>query len=290
MRFAFIEAEKACRMVTLMCRLLASLAGRVLCLAPAADGGADPPGSDLGGCGRLDIRRAPRPLRQPAGADGTARSGRRSGRKWIARLMRAQGLRARPRRRYRATTDSRHGLLIRPNLLARRFAAAQPNSAWVTDMTYPWTAQGWLCLAVINDLFSHQIVGWSMSERIDRKLALDALRMAPVRRRPAPGLVHHSDRASQYAGRDYQQLLTQHGIRASMSRRGDCWNNAVAESFFASLKIELVCQIQSRTRTQARTAIFEYLELFYNRRRRHSSLGYVSPVEFERRTPQRSSA
>jgi len=122
-----------------------------------------------------------------------------------------------------------------------------------------------------------------MSERIDRKLALDALRMALAQRRPQPGLIHHSDRGSQYASGDYQQLLAQHGLRGSMSRRGDCWDNAVAESFFASLKLELVYQVQWRTRAEVRTAIFEYLELFYNRRRRHSSLGYLSPVEFERR-------
>jgi transposase InsO family protein len=209
--------------------------------------------------------------------------GQRSGRKRIARLMRLQGLRARPKRRYRTTTDSRHGLPVCPNLLARRFAVAQPNTAWVTDMTYLWTAQGWLYLAVIIDLFSRRIVGWSMSERIDRKLALDALRMALAQRRPQPGLIHHSDRGSQYASGDYQQLLAQHGLRGSMSRRGDCWDNAVAESFFASLKLELVYQVQWRTRAEVRTAIFEYLELFYNRRRRHSSLGYLSPVEFERR-------
>jgi transposase InsO family protein len=289
-RFAFIEAEKACFPVTLMCRVLAvSRAGfyawrrrppaartrqdQTLAVAVASIYAENH--------GRYGSPRVQMELRA---------RGQRSGRKRIARLMRAQGLRARPRRRYRTTTDSRHGLPVCPNLLARRFAAAQPNTAWVTDMTYLWTAQGWLYLAVIIDLFSRRIVGWSMSERIDRKLALDALRMALVQRRPAPGLVHHSDRGSQYASRDYQQLLAQHGIRGSMSRRGDCWDNAVAESFFASLKIELVYQIQWRTRAQARTAIFEYLELFYNRRRRHSSLGYLSPLEFERRNPQRLAA
>ena len=154
-------------------------------------------------------------------------------RKRIARLMRIQGLRARPRRRYRTTTDSRHGLPVCPNLLARRFAVGQPNTVWVTDMTYIWTLQGWLYLAVIIDLFSRRVVGWSMSERIDRKLALDALRMALAQRRPPRGLIHHSDRGSQYASGDYQELLAQHGLRGSMSRRGDCWDNAVAESFFA---------------------------------------------------------
>lgn len=217
MRFAFIEAEKACFPVTLMCRVLAvSRAGfyawrrrppaartrqdQTLAVAVASIYAENH--------GRYGSPRVQMELRA---------RGQRSGRKRIARLMRAQGLRARPRRRYRTTTDSRHGLPVCPNLLARRFAAAQPNTAWVTDMTYLWTAQGWLYLAVIIDLFSRRIVGWSMSERIDRKLALDALRMALVQRRPAPGLVHHSDRGSQYASRDYQQLLAQHGIRGSMS-------------------------------------------------------------------------
>ncbi len=283
MRFAFIETEKACFPVTLMCRMLAvSRAGfyawrrrpaaartredQVLAVAVAAIYAEHH--------GRYGSPRVRMELRD---------RGQRSGRKRIARLMRLQGLRARPKRRYRTTTDSRHGLPVCPNLLARRFAVAQPNTAWVTDMTYLWTAQGWLYLAVIIDLFSRRIVGWSMSERIDRKLALDALRMALAQRRPQPGLIHHSDRGSQYASGDYQQLLAQHGLRGSMSRRGDCWDNAVAESFFASLKLELVYQVQWRTRAEVRTAIFEYLELFYNRRRRHSSLGYLSPVEFERR-------
>jgi putative transposase len=282
-RFAFIETEKACFPITLMCRMLAvSRAGfyawrrrpmaartredQVLAVAVAAIYAEHH--------GRYGSPRVQMELRE---------RGQRSGRKRIARLMRVQGLRARPRRRYRTTTDSRHGLPVCPNLLARRFAVAQPDTAWVTDMTYLWTAQGWLYLAVIIDLFSRRVVGWSMSERIDRKLALDALRMALAQRRPQRGLIHHSDRGSQYASGDYQRLLAKHGLRASMSRRGDCWDNAVAESFFASLKLELVYQVQWRTRAEARTAVFEYLELFYNRRRRHSSLGYLSPFEFEQR-------
>ena len=157
-------------------------------------------------------------------------------------------------------------------------------------MTYIWTPQGWLYLAGIIDPFSRRVVGWSTSERIDRKLALDALRMALAQRRSQPGLIRHSDRGSQNAGGDYQQQFAKHGLRGSMSRRGDCWDNAVAESFFASLKIELVYQVQRRTLAEVRTAIFEYIELFCNRRRRHSSLGYLSPLEFERRKQQRLAA
>jgi len=281
-RFAFIAAEKACFPVALMCRILAvSRAGfyawrrRPAARRTRQDGTLAVAVAAIYAehHGRYGTPRVRMELRD---------RGQRTGRKRIARLMRAQGLRARPKRRYRTTTDSRHGLPVCPNLLARRFAVAKPNTAWVTDMTYLWTAQGWLYLAVIIDLFLRRVVGWSMSERIDRKLALDALRMALAQRRPQPGLIHHSDRGSQYASADYQRLLAQHGLRGSMSRRGDCWDNAVAESFFASLKLELVYQVQWRTRAEVRTAIFEYLELFYNRRRRHSSLGYLSPVEFER--------
>src|SRR5438105_3503015 len=184
----------------------------------------------------------------------------------LTRLMREQSLRARPKRRYRRTTDSRHGLPVSANLLARRFTAAAPNLAWVTDITYIWTLEGWLYLAVMLDLFSRRVVGFAMSERIDLQLALDALVMAIKQRQPAAGLLHHSDRGSQYASYQYRQVLDRHAMVGSMSRRADCWDNAVAESFFASLKVELVYPDQWRTRTEARSAIFEYIEGFSNRR------------------------
>ena len=157
-----------------------------------------------------------------------------------------------------------------------------PNRGWVTDITYVWTPEGWLYLAVILDLFSRRVVGWSLSVRLERGIALDALKMALQDRQPPQGLLHHSDRGSQYASHDYQQLLAVHGIQSSMSRKGNCWDNAVAESFFATLKVELVYQRQWSTRTQARSELFEYIELFYNRQRRHSALGYLCPTEFER--------
>jgi len=210
--------------------------------------------------------------------------GQRTGRKRGARLMRRAGLRARERRRFRRTTDSGHRMAVTDNLLARQFAVAQPDTSWATDITYLWTLEGWLYLAVILDLFSRRVVGWAISERLERGIALDALTMALRNRRPPHGLLHHSDRGSQYASHEYRQLLAANGMRSSMSRRGNCWDNAVAESFFATLKLELVYQTQWRTRADAHSAVFEYIELFYNRRRRHSALGYLSPEQFENRS------
>jgi len=197
--------------------------------------------------------------------------------------MRAAGLCARERRRLRATTDSAHVMAIKDNLLARRFAVPAPDCGWVTDITYLWTLEGWLYLAVILDLFSRRVVGWAVSERLERTVALDALQMALTDRQPPQGLLHHSDRGSQYASHEYQQRLAAHGVLSSMSRKGNCWDNAVAESFFATLKLELVYRSHWRTRAQARSEVFEYIELFYNRQRRHSALGYLCPNEFELR-------
>jgi putative transposase len=204
--------------------------------------------------------------------------------------MRVRGLAARRRRRFRVTTQSRHPFPIAPNVLARQFERAAPDQAWVTDITYIPTGEGWLYLAVILDLCSRFAVGWAMSERFTDDLTLDALGLALARRRPPQGLLHHSDRGSQYASGDYQRVLAQHGTICSMSRRGDCWDNAVAESFFATLKVELVHHAAWATRAAARTELFEYLELFYNRQRRHSALGYLSPRAFERRLDHEASA
>jgi putative transposase len=203
-------------------------------------------------------------------------------RKRVARLMEEQKLAARRRRRWVRTTDSNHRNPVAPNVLERDFSPSQPNSTWATDITYVWTGEGWWYLAVVLDLFSRRVVGWSMSEHIDTKLVLGALEMALEGRQPPKGLIHHSDRGSQYASAEYQQALASRGIQCSMSRKGNCWDNAVVESFFSSLKMELVYPTDFATRHQARSAIFEYIEVFYNRRRRHSSLGYVSPVEYER--------
>jgi transposase InsO family protein len=208
------------------------------------------------------------------------------GRKRIARLMRDRGLVARSKRRFRpTTTDSNHSQPVAENLLNRSFERILPNQAWVGDITYIPTGEGWLYLAVLIDLFSRRVVGWAMSDRIDRQLTLNALEMAIVNRgRAVKDVLHHSDRGSQYASADYRQALVDRGLVASMSRKGNCWDNAVAESFFSTLKWELIHRRPFETRSDARRAIFEYIEVFYNRRRRHSALGYLSPMQFETNT------
>lgn len=207
------------------------------------------------------------------------------GRKRVARLMRDKGLAARRKRRFHPkTTDSNHPHPIADNTLARTFTQPAPNRAWVGDITYIRTDEGWLYLAVLLDLYSRKVVGWAMSARIDRHLVLDALAMATTHRGAgAAGVLHHSDRGSQYASDDYRAALAGLGFKASMSRKGNCWDNAVAESFFSTLKTELVHQCHFATRAEARLAIFEYIEVFYNRQRRHSAIGYLAPVVFEAR-------
>ena len=199
----------------------------------------------------------------------------------VARLMHEQGIAAKTKRKFRCTTDSSHNLPVADNLLDRQFEPAAVNRAWVADITYIPTREGWLYLAAVEDWYSRQVVGWSMGERISSRLVVDALEMALSRRLPGQGLVAHSDRGSQYASDDYQRLLGRHGITCSMSRRGDCWDNAPMESFFASLKKELVHHEDYRSRAEARASVFEYIEVFYNRVRRHSALGNQSPVEYE---------
>lgn len=216
--------------------------------------------------------------------------GHEVGRHRVARLMREQGLRARPPRRFQRTTDSQHGLPVAENVLDRQFTVPTPNTAWVSDITYLWTREGWLYLVVILDLFSRRIVGWALHDRITRQLALEALAMALRCRQARGGLMHHSDRGSQYASTDYQAMLAAHGITCSMSRRGNCWDNAVAESFFSTFKIELAHEADWTTHAAARADVSEYIEIFYNTQRRHSALGYVSPVTFERQYEEKQAA
>ena len=219
--------------------------------------------------------------------------GHHVGKKRVARLMRTEGLVARRPRAAVRTTDSRHGEPVAPNLVARQFAPeTHPtlNRVWVSDITYVPTQAGWLYLAVVLDLASRRCVGWAMGPTLEADLALSALRMALHDRRPPPGLIHHSDRGVQYASLAYRTLLAQHGAVASMSRRGDCWDNAVAESLFATVESELIARYRWATHAESRLAIFKYIETWYNPRRRHSSLRYQSPMKYEQTTLAKAAA
>ena len=208
------------------------------------------------------------------------------GRRRTARLMRDNGLKARQKRRFKRTTDSEHAWPIAPNLIDQDFAATAPNQKWGVDISYVWTREGWLYLAVVIDLFSRRVVGWSVGDRLHRRLALAALGQALAIRRPARGLIHHSDRGSQYCSNDYQAELRRHGIQISMSGKGNCYDNAMVETFFKTLKSELVWRTVFLTRAEAAGAIGRYIDSFYNPVRRHSALDFVSPAAFERHAAQ----
>ena len=203
-------------------------------------------------------------------------------RRRTARLMRENGLKARQKRRFKRTTDSHHAFPVAPNLLDQDFSAERPNQKWNADISYVWTSEGWLYLAVVLDLFARRVVGWAVSARLHQELALEALRKALAIRRPSAGLIHHADRGSQYCATAYQAELKEHGIRISMSGKGNCYDNAVVETFFKTLKSELVWRTVFQTRAEAKQAIGRYIDGFYNPVRRHSTLDYVSPVQFER--------
>jgi putative transposase len=199
----------------------------------------------------------------------------------IGKLMGRAGLWCKTRKKFKATTNSKHNEQISPNLLNREFKVDKPNTVWVGDITYIWTDESWFYLATVIDLYSRKIVGWSMADNMKTQLVNDALQMAIWQRKPAKGLIWHTDRGSQYASKSHRALLKTHKIEQSMGRKGDCWDNAVAESFFHTLKTELVYHERYKTREQARSSIFEYIEVFYNRKRRHSANGSVSPTNFE---------
>ena len=202
----------------------------------------------------------------------------------IERLMRLQGLRARPRRR-RLPRDAGEwqATVVAPNVLDRSFEASAPNRRWIADFTYIWTAEGWLYVAAVVDLFSRRVVGWSMSATMTAQLVTDALIMAIWRRGKPDALLHHSDRGSQYTSEQFQRLIADHGVTCSMSRSGNVWDNAAMESFFSSFKTERVARKIYRTRDEAKADVFDYIERFYNTKRRHSTIGYISPMEFERK-------
>jgi putative transposase len=284
MRYGFIQAHRHEFSVSLMCRVLeVSRGGFYLWLKRPAS-----PRSAENGRLLLAIRAIHQASR---GAYGSPRIhaqlravAKFHGRNRIARLMREHRIRGKQKLKFRVTTDSKHNFPVSPNVLDREFAVGTPNKAWVADITYIATKEGWLYLASVMDLYSRRIVGWAMDSRICRHLVERALCMACFNRSPAPGLLHHSDRGSQYASGDYQRLLKSSGIVCSMSRKGNCWDNAVMESFFATLKTELVYHRNYETRREAQSDIFEYIEVFYNRQRLHSALGYRSPDAYEKST------
>jgi putative transposase len=217
---------------------------------------------------------SPRMVRELRHRGFTASKGR------VERLMHLHGIRARHKRRYRVTTDSKHGFQVAANLLERNFAPAAPNQVWTADITYLWTDEGWLYLAVVLDLFNREVIGWSLKPRMTTDLVIDALTMAWFRRRPAPGVMHHSDRGSQYASEAYQKKLKDFGMVCSMSRKGNCWDNSPTESWFNSFKNERYHGVRFASHAEMKAASFEFIEVFYNRKRQHSTLGFQSPVQF----------
>jgi transposase InsO family protein len=208
--------------------------------------------------------------------------GFRIGRGRTRRLMKALNLKAKQKRKYKATTDSKHNLPVAENVLNRRFNPTGPNQAWGTDITYLWTQEGWVYLTVVIDLYSRRVVGWAMDRRMKKALVIRALMMAINLRQPPPGLIHHSDRGSQYASHAYQKLLRQHGMIPSMSRKGNCWDNAPVERFFSSLKREWTGDRLYRTRREAIADVREYVAMYYNSQRLHSTLGYKTPLDYEK--------
>ncbi len=281
MRFVFIDAEKALYPLRILCRVLeVSRSGYYAWRArkPSARALEDeqlrPKVVEAFATGRGTYG-------SPRVRDELVDQGVRIGRKRVARLMRELGLRGVCPRKFRVTTDSDHDHPIAENLLDRNFEASKPNEKWTTDITYVWTGEGWLYLAVVMDLFSRRIVGWSTADHMETSLCLEALRKALALRTDVDGLIHHSDRGVQYASAGYRGALDAEGIECSMSRRANCWDNAVGESFFGTLKNELIYRRPWLTREDARDAIAEYIEIFYNRIRRHSTIGGVSPAKFE---------
>jgi len=283
-KYAWIEAQRDSYSVTLMCRLLGvSRSGwhAARMRAPSVRAGSDT--QLLEEIGRRQRKHRGRYGRRRMRREVSAALGVPVNEKRIGRLMRQGGLQSRKRRRFRVvTTDSKHAHPIAPNVLAREFEATAPNQKWVADLTYVPTAEGWLYLALILDLFSRKFVGWAMSDSMAQDLTLEALHMALGWRDPPDGLMHHSDRGSQYAAHDYRNVLDARGITVSMSRKGDCWDNAPMESANGTVKVECVHGAEFKTRAEAAQTIIEYLG-YYNTERIHSSLGYLTPSEFERR-------
>lgn len=281
MKFALIHAEKAYFPVARMCRLLGVTRQGYYAFAKRPTSARTESERVL--CARIRVVHDASRQRygSPRVLQELRRQGIRTSKRRVERAMRGMGLCARPPRRFRVTTAANPSHRTEPNLLARDFAAERPNQRWVTDITYVWTDEGWCYFAAILDLFSRSVVGWALDVTLSTSLPLQALAMAVGRRRPTAGLLHHSDRGCQYTSDDYRQALRRLGVTVSMSRKGNCWDNAVAESFFSTLKTELVSSRRWAGCLELRAALFEYVEVFYNRRRLHSSLGYKTPAEVE---------
>ena len=281
MRYRFIEQYRKQHSITLMCKVMQVSRSGYYAWRKRPASGREMANQEL----RTEIEGIFKAKRQVYGSPRIHRElralGKRCSRKRVARLMRRLGLRARCRRKYKVTTQRNAAHEVAPNLLQQNFQATHPNAKWVADISYIRTQAGWLYLAVVLDLYSRRVVGWAMGPRLTQALALDALRMALRRCQPPTGLIHHSDRGSQYTSTAYLLLLKSWDIRISMSSIGNCYDNAPAESFFGTLKNEWVHHQHYATRAEAKTSIFDYIEVFYNRQRRHSSLDYVSPVDFE---------
>jgi putative transposase len=282
MRYRFIAVEKALYPVTVLCRVLRlSTSGFYAWMKRPASRRATTT-AILQAAVRVAFGESRGTYGSPRVHAALVAQGWKVSKTRVEREMRKLGLLARRPKRFRITTDSAHDQPIAKNALDRKFEAAQPNRVWSTDITYVWTREGWLYLAIIIDLFSRRVVGWATANHMRTSLVLNALRMAVGRRLPHAGLVHHSDRGTQYASKTYRDALAELDIVSSMSRKGNCWDNAVSESFFSTIKHELIHRHHWETRAAASLAIAEYIECFYNTRRRHSYLGFRSPVEYER--------
>ena len=282
MKYAFVQRHSTRYPVTMLCRVIG------VKRSPYYDWKAR--GGKVIGPEELVLRRRMKALfaesRQSLGSRRMSKKlideGFEVGRYRARRLMKAMGLVVKAKRKYKVTTDSKHRLPVAENVLNREFSPASSNQAWGTDITYLWTQEGWIYLAVVIDLYSRRVVGWSMDRRMTKALVVRALIMAVSLRRPPPGLIHHSDRGSQYASHSYQALLRQHGMIASMSRKGNCWDNAPVERFFSSLKREWTGDQLYRTRQAAIADVREYVAVYYNSKRLHSTLGYKTPLDYEK--------
>lgn len=283
MRFAFIDAQKACYPITTLCKVLSVSESGYHAWKKRPPSRRAIENERITVHIKAEFKRSRETYGSPRLTDELKDGGVKTGRHRVARLMREAGIRAKKPPRFKKTTDSRHDLPRAPNLVERRFdeIAAAPNKLWVTDLTYIWTWEGWAYLCVFLDVYSRKVVGWAVDSTMEAHIVTNAAKMAIVRRSPESGLIMHSDQGSQYASNLYRELIDTHQFLRSMSRKGDCWDNAIAESFFATIKGDLLDRHSWATRAQVEAAIGEWIEVFYNGQRRHSALGNVSPVNYE---------